>query len=329
MEQRALGDTGLRVPRIVFGAGAQGGVVIHSEPELRLAAVRRALDLGIDWFDTAPSYGDGQSEENLGRIFEQLRADPRVSTKVRLAPEELDDIPGAVRRSLEHSLQRLRRPSVQLIQLHNPIAAERTERGGLAVEDVLGPGGVADAFDAVVGAGLASLAGFTALGETDALHELVASGRFQTLQAYHNLLNPSASRPVADGFSALDYRRIIEVAAGRGMGVLNIRVLAAGIAAGAPAGSSRFVMSPGSDAESDARRAALVSEALAGEPGTMAQHAIRFGLATPGVSGVLVGFGAVEHIDEAVEAAGQPPLSEAAMRRLDALYASDFGQLAG
>ena len=326
MEQRPLGDTGLRAPRIVFGAGAQGGAVIRPSPELRLAAVRRALDLGIDWFDTAPSYGDGQSEENLGSIFDELGVAPRVSTKVRLAPEELDDIPGAVRRSLERSLQRLRRPSVELIQLHNPIAAERTERGGLAVQDVLGPGGVAEAFDAVVGAGLASLAGFTALGETDALHELVASGRFQTLQAYHNLLNPSASRRVALGFSALDYRRIIEMAAGRGMGVLNIRVLAAGIAAGdlAPEGGSRFVMSPGSDAESDARRAALVAEALEGEPGTMAQRAIRFALATPGVSAVLVGFGTIEHIDDAVEALDQPPLSETAMQRLDALYATDF-----
>ena len=326
MEQRPLGDTGLRAPRIVFGAGAQGGAVIRPSPELRLAAVRRALDLDIDWFDTAPGYGDGQSEENLGSIFDELGVAPRVSTKVRLAPEELDDIPGAVRRSLERSLERLRRPSVELIQLHNPIAAERTERGGVAVEDVLGPGGVAEAFEAVVGAGLATLAGFTALGETDALHELVASGRFQTLQAYHNLLNPSASRPVADGFSALDYRRIIAVAAGRGMGVLNIRVLAAGIAAGdpAPESASRFVMSPGSDAESDARRAALVAEALEGEPGTMAQRAIRFALATPGVSAVLVGFGTIEHIDAAVEALDQPSLSEAAMQRLDALYATDF-----
>ncbi len=60
MEQRPLGDSGLQVPRIVFGAGAQGGVVFRPDPELRLAAVRRALDLGIDWFDTAPSYGDGR-----------------------------------------------------------------------------------------------------------------------------------------------------------------------------------------------------------------------------------------------------------------------------
>jgi aryl-alcohol dehydrogenase-like predicted oxidoreductase len=179
---------------------------------------------------------------------------------------------------------------------------------------------------------MARFAGFTALGEVDALHEVVASGRFGTVQAYHNLLNPSASRPVASGASRAsmaDYRRLIPAAADRGMGVLNIRVLAAGLIGGRePPGRAGMAMSPGSDVESDSRRMALVEDALREEPGTMAQKSIRFALDVHGVSGVLVGFTTTDQVDEAAEAAALPALSESAMARLDALYRTDFGQYA-
>ena len=60
---RALGQTGLDISELVFGAGAVGGGVFRGEREDRLATVRAARDGGINWIDTAPGYG--QSEENL------------------------------------------------------------------------------------------------------------------------------------------------------------------------------------------------------------------------------------------------------------------------
>lgn len=324
MELRPLGNTGLEISSIVFGAGAVGGGVFRGEESQRLETVLRAREHGINWIDTAPSYGDGQSEENLGWILEELGWRPNLSTKVRLSVEEMSDIPSAVRRSMEASLDRLGQEAVQLIQLHNPILPERDpQRGAVGIEDVLGPGGIADAFDDLREEGFAWFSGFTALGDVDVLHRLVESGRFQTIQAYHNLLNPSMTREMPEAFSSLDYRGLAVSAASRGMGVLNIRVLAAGVLGGQePRGSHE--MSPGSPPQLDAERATLVDAALAGEPGTPAQRAIRFGVGQPGISGVLVGFANREQVDEAAGAAELPPLSAEAIGRLEALYESDF-----
>ena len=110
MDQRALGTTGLRVSALGFGAGAVGGLLVRGERADQTRAVARALDAGITYFDTAPSYGDGRSEENLGAILGELRAWRRVAvgTKVRLRPPDLSDPVAAVRRSCEASLRRLR-----------------------------------------------------------------------------------------------------------------------------------------------------------------------------------------------------------------------------
>ena len=80
MKYRTLGKTGIEVSEIVFGAGAVGGLLIRADPATRVEAVRRALDHGVNWIDTAPSYGDGQSEENLGAILKELGATPYLST---------------------------------------------------------------------------------------------------------------------------------------------------------------------------------------------------------------------------------------------------------
>lgn len=331
MKYRPLGSTGIQISEIVFGAGAVGGIVFRPDPETRLEAVRRALGYGINWIDTAPSYGDGQSEENLGWILQELGASPYLSTKVRIGPEHVGDIVGEVQRSMEASLRRLRRDSVDLIQLHTPVTRERgAYRGSITVEDVLGPGGVLEGFQRLRDQGLARLFGFTAFGDTDCLHQLVESGGFQTAQVYYNLLNPTAGRPAPPGFSAHDYRDLIGLCQRRGVGVLNIRVLAAGVIAGNPSPAASIELSPGSSAATDEARARMVWEVLSQDPtdGTPAQQAIRFALMNPGVSGVLVGFSELGHIDEAVAAVDMGPLSDETMRRLEALWDTDFGRLA-
>ena len=73
--------------------------------------VARAIELGVSYFDTAPLYGDGQSEVNLGAVLRELRADPVVGTKVRLAPAEMGRIEAAIVESVEVSLRRLDRGS--------------------------------------------------------------------------------------------------------------------------------------------------------------------------------------------------------------------------
>ena len=84
MRYRAFGRTGLQVSELVFGGGFVGGILIHADDDTKLAALRRGLDGGMNWIDTAPSYGDGQSEEALGWLLKEVDAKPYLSTKVGL-----------------------------------------------------------------------------------------------------------------------------------------------------------------------------------------------------------------------------------------------------
>ena len=325
MKRRPLGNTGLEISEIVFGAGAVGGGVFRGDQSARLATVRAARDGGINWIDTAPSYGDGESERNLSWILRELDWQSQLSTKVRLRPEDFADVAFAVGDSVEDSMKRIGFPGFELVQLHNRIERERNlEAGAVGIEDVLGPDGIADALDRVREAGFTRLVGFTALGDVDVLHALIDSGRFDTLQTYHNLLNPSATRRMPPGWTSEDYRELALRAADRGMGTLNIRVLAAGAVAGATTRAGTRAMSPGSEPDRDAARARLVDEALEGEPGMPAQRAIRFALDQPGLSGVLVGTASAAEVEHAVAATALPSLSPAALARLEVLYASDF-----
>ena len=133
MEYRVLGRTSLRVSALGFGCGNVGGLMVRGTPAERERAVARALELGVNFFDTAPAYGDGVSEQHLGQALQALQAQCLVATKVRLGADGLADPATAVTRSLETSLRRLRRDRVDLLQLHDPVRATRAggePRGG-------------------------------------------------------------------------------------------------------------------------------------------------------------------------------------------------------
>jgi aryl-alcohol dehydrogenase-like predicted oxidoreductase len=96
-------------------------------PSQQVALVKHAVDAGVNWFDTAATYGGGASERHLGLAIEELAIADRVhvATKVRLAAEDLQDIATAVRRSVKESLERLQLPHVTLLQLHNSVTKNR------------------------------------------------------------------------------------------------------------------------------------------------------------------------------------------------------------
>ena len=97
--------------------------------------VRCAVELGINYFDTAPQYGDGQSEVNLGAVLRELGSDMLVGTKVRLTGEDMGQIGAAIIRSVEGSRRRLGRETIDLIQLHNRADVARAQRYTFLVED--------------------------------------------------------------------------------------------------------------------------------------------------------------------------------------------------
>src|SRR5260370_20938218 len=127
MEQRILGRTGVKLSVLGFGCGAVGGLMVRGDAADQERAAARALELGINYFDTAAAYGNGESEKNLGRVLKALRPEIFLSTKFTILPE--DHGPGrhgkigaAVAASLEASLKRLRPDRVDPLQLHHPIA---------------------------------------------------------------------------------------------------------------------------------------------------------------------------------------------------------------
>ena len=329
MQYRMLGRTGLRVSEIGFGCGNVGGLMTRDGHDEQLHAVRRALSLGINYFDTARAYGEGKSETNLGRVLDEIGEEIVLSTKVRLESDALGDIASATVAHADQGLARLGRGSVDLMQLHTRLVNRREDgRFGMTPAEVLGPGGVIEGFKRLRDRGRVGFFGFTGLGDVEAIEALADSGEFDSFQAYYNLLNPSAGQSVPAGFSALNYRRVIDRAAAEGMGVVVIRVLAAGVLSPTPesgGGTSREPLSAGSDYERDVARAHKLAFLADHGLESLPQAAMRFALMKPEVGTVLVGFSNNAQIDEAVSCSGAGPLPEGAMAGLREIWDSDFG----
>jgi L-glyceraldehyde 3-phosphate reductase len=331
MQYRMIGTTVLRVSEIGFGCGNNAVLMVKAPYELQMSTVRRALDAGINFFDTAFAYGLGKSEENLGRILNDLGANPVISTKIRLEADAVDDVKGATVRAIEAGLARLNRDRVDFVQLHTRVTLERgmDKRFSLTPTDVLSPGGVVEGFKAMRDRGKVGYFGFSGLGHPKALYELIDSGEFHGFQCYYNLLNPSAGHTVPSGFSALDYGQILDRAGAKGMGAFVIRILAAGALTSDPTaggGSSTEPLSPGSEYPVDLERAKKVKVALGVDAKELTQAAIRFGLMNQKVSTVLVGFSNTTHVEQAIVCSGMPGLSEEQMGKVRKLWETDFGK---
>ena len=114
MQKNQFGSTDLKISRLTFGCGAVGGLMTKGDATDQDRAVAWARDNGINHFDTAPSYGDGASEKNLGRALGATRNGIVVSTKVGIRDEDHGDIAARVRTSLDNSLLRLRQDHVDI-----------------------------------------------------------------------------------------------------------------------------------------------------------------------------------------------------------------------
>lgn len=299
----------------MFGAGYVGGIIVLADDDTRRRVLRRALDAGINWIDTAPLYGQGRSEEALGWLLAEIPDKPYLSTKVRL--DKLADIPGEIERSLYQSLRRLKRDSVDLLQFHNAIDAAN-------IEHVLKKGGVADGLERMREQGLTRLVGLTALGEAPSIVRALDSGRFDSAQVYYNLLNPSAARAMPAGWSGHDFSGVCAACKRHDVAMMNIRVFASGVLATDERHGREIALTENSALEVETQRAHAALAALGTGHGTRAQTALRFSLANPDLACVVIGLAEPSHLEEAIAAEAMGPLPAEAIAKLEAVYARGF-----
>lgn len=304
MQTRILGRTGLTVSVLGFGCGAVGGLMVRGDPSDQERAVARAVELGITYFDTAPQYGDGQSERNLGHVLAKLKPDVLVGTKIRIRPEEKADIADAIRAGLEASLQRLGRDHVDLFQLHNPITGDGA---GEALTPRMVLDEVAPAFETLREQGKTRFVGITAIGDTDALTAIVDSGAFDAAQVSYNMLNPSA---LLARIHAAD------------IGTIGIRVLAGGALSG-EAGRHPIASPPpepigsGPDYATDLANARALRPLIeAAGAATLAEVATRFAIGNHAMCTTLIGIATPEQFEAAARAANKGALPDAVLTRL-------------
>jgi aryl-alcohol dehydrogenase-like predicted oxidoreductase len=330
METRLFGRSGLKVSLLGFGCGAVGGLMVRGTQADQERAFARAIDAGITYFDTAAMYGDGVSEQTLGRLYRQLK--PRnfiYGTKVRVPGSEKKNIRAAINASVDASLGRLGLERADILHLHNPIT---TDGAGnfLTAAQVLNE--VVPAFEALRQQGKIGMSGFTAIGDTPEVLKVIDAGVFASAQVSYNMLNPSAASALPANYPAQDYGRLFEHTKTAGIGVIGIRTLAGGALSGSaerqpnaspppdPIGSAT---SFDTDVERSRRFLPLIQEGLAT---SLAELATRFSISSPAMDTALMGLATLNDLDQAIAAVEKGPLPAAALARIAAIQSTFVGE---
>lgn len=217
MEYTNFGRTDRTVSRLGFG-GAPAGLTNYLDPyspgdlnqrEQVIAALQRAVALGVTYFDTAPGYGNGASEAIFGEALADASDDIFIATKINR--DEPD-----VRGSIEASLMRLRRDQVDLVQIHGSSYPPEL------VASILGKDGLLTQLEALRDEGLIRYLGFTSEDNNAAVFDFIAGGRFDVMQICYNLLHQHAYEPTRPFGSLLEADKA-------GMGTVTMRTLTSGL----------------------------------------------------------------------------------------------------
>jgi aryl-alcohol dehydrogenase-like predicted oxidoreductase len=321
-----LGRSGLPVSVLGFGCGFVGGLMVQGSTSDQDAAVGMCADLGITYFDTAPHYGSGRSEEHLGRALAGSRIDAVIGTKVMVPTAPGAHIPEAIRTSVEDSLRRLRIDRIDLLQVHNGVSSAPTGNG-LTPEKVLEE--IVPELKSLQAAGKIISIGMSGLGQSPAISRLIDSGEFDTAQLVVNLLNPSAAAPVPAASGAQNYNQVLASAEKNNMGTIGIRVLAGGALTGSadrhpvalakvdPIGSGA---SYAADVQHSQVFRTLVAEDRAED---LTDLAVRYSMSFP-FSTVVLGFSSLEQVKNAARSAERGPLDADTLARIAAIQSELF-----
>jgi aryl-alcohol dehydrogenase-like predicted oxidoreductase len=341
MKYRPIGNTGLMASEIGFGTGDNAGVLIRGDADEQYRCFERALEAGINYWDTSPDYGDkvGIAEVSIGKLMREFTVRPIITTKVEVMPNDLDDVAGAVERSLEGSLKRLGVDWVDFLQIHNPphFQTDPTVSGWiyLGYKDYLGPKGALEGLERCRRAGKVRHFGFASEhANPAAMKTLLDTREFKMINVWYDLLNPTAAYGHIPGMNVGHYYDgVIEHAHSVGAGVAIIRPLCGGaLTDHAIGGGARHPNAGGGLSRRTEVYQEMVEQArpmrFLSQPGVhkVSEAAYRFILNTPGVTTVLGGYSELSHLEEAVGNSGAPPLSDETMARIKLVWRANYGR---
>jgi len=332
---RRMGNTDLSLSEIAFGCGGNAGLMTADAKLEQCRAVAHAIDLGINYFDNAPDYGDGLAEANLGHALRDVGVRPIVGSKVEIRAADLADIAGHIRRSVDQSLSRLGLDYLDILQIHNGPAPHTPILEGrsywqLSMADFFKPNGAIAGLKQVLDAGKARHVGFICRGnDIGAVRQLLDTGLFRLINVPYTLLNPTAGRFHAAPQVKENLGGVIEEAAKRGVGVAVYSPLAGGMLTEECIDSTGPMSPTMKRLPLDAFRrfqamAASVRRVSRSAGHDLPRFAYRFILDNPGVTTVIGGFSKLEQLDELSSASEIASLAPDIMRRLEELWRNNF-----
>jgi aryl-alcohol dehydrogenase-like predicted oxidoreductase len=329
MDERSLGNTDIKVSALGIGTGRLGATLKQGSDRDTINMLLEALDNGVTFYDTADSYGQGKSEELIGRAFKGRRDElvlatktgyrlstaaglasrlkpvlrpllrslkplRRVAASARSSQMSQDFSPGHIKEAIEGSLRRLQTDHVDLYQLHSPPTA--------ALQD----GEIFAVLNDLRSAGKIRCYGVSCLTVEDAALALRHPG-ISAVQVTINLLERGA------------VPTLLPAARRLGVAVVARQPLAGGLLAQSESEILAQAAVVDRDRLREELRAAAAFGFLANGSRTMVQAAIRFVLGLDGVSVVVPGVSSVSHLREALGAPTAPPLTDQELSKIEAV----------
>jgi len=339
LPRRRIGATGLESSVLGFGSGDNAGLMVVGSPAERDEAVGLAIDAGVNYFDTAPSYGKGRAEENLGKALGKRREQVILVTKVEIMPADRHRMVDRVKDSLAASLKRLGTDYVDVVEIHNPPRFEhnwdKLVWTPLVPDDYLREDGALAGLDAVISAGMARHGGIACeSAEPAALEVVVREPLVEVLNVWLNVTNPSALIPRTDSpvHGVTDFRGIADAAAQHDVGISAFRTLAGGAAMSAISGDlDRHPYAGGSYKynrqwyEREVRSSAEIIRALSlNDIAAAVELFYRFAITDRRISTAIGGFSDLFHLKAAIRALQMGPLSAADFEQICATWRALF-----
>lgn len=293
MKYREMGSTGWQISEVSLGGAYLMGTDPERAQESTNEVLRRALELGINYIDTAPLYG--KSEELLGGALKGVAEHFYVATKVGYDPPNFDYRGDSVLWSIERSLQRLRIPKLSIAQIHEVNMA--------GWDRITEPGGTLDGLKEAKKRGLCERIGITGRA-IPLLAKLADTGEFDTVLVYHDY-HPCSQKAA---------KAVIPSAAAHNMGIVVATPLAGLLFADEPRRSEAVAAI---EDEAERERVQRVLGRLQDLPGTHAQNAFQYILADSRVTTVSSGAANIPELEDVAQASEMGPLLSSLCQELN------------